>query len=221
MFYSAETRWFFEGAVDTAVERWIFSGGLYTEQGERQDEYILLPGCEVAGAKYREGNFELKVATSAAREFALGDTIAGRRETWVKWSRPYAGITGEVVVMREDERWAFVRKRRVLRLFSLESMAVEEVAYGGPWLSAGCQVERTIVSVILRNAPDGPPLENDWSNAAAWWTLGLEAFGNPAEIESNLDRMLDYFETDAPGAQLPREASMSYPAWLATLANRA
>jgi hypothetical protein len=214
MFHSAEARWFFRGNASAGADAWITSGGLGTDQGQRTDAYIVLPGCYTAGVKFRAGNFEVKAATSVSRDFALGDSVAGRRETWVKWSRP----SDDPAVMRENERWAFVNKRRVLRLFSLEPAAVEEADYGGPWLAAGCQVERTLISVILRGAPDGPPQDDDWSDSEAWWTLGFEAFGQSNEIEGHLDRMLEYFRADAPDIKLPREASMSYPAWLARLA---
>lgn len=217
MLHSAEARWFFHGNVDTDIERWITTGSLSSDQGARTDKYIVLPGCRSAGVKFREGNFEVKASTSARRDFALGDDIAGQRETWVKWSRPSADAAVEPAAMRGDEQWAFVHKRRMLRLFSLDGAAVREAAFGGPWLAAGCQVERTVASVILRGAREGPPLEDDWANAAAWWTFGFEAFGDPDEIERHLDRMLDYFRTDAPCVRLPLEASMSYPAWLAAL----
>jgi hypothetical protein len=214
MFYSAEARWFFRGDLDARVEAWITSGGLAADQGERTDQYIVLPGCHFAGVKFREGNFEVKAATSPSRDFSLGNTVAGSRETWVKWSRP----SSDTGAMRDDEQWAFVRKRRKLRLFSLESTTVEERPYAGPWLSAGCQVERTLVTAMLRSAPDGPPTARDWRGIETGWTLGFEAFGDPDKIDGHLDRMLEYFVADAADVRLPREASMAYPAWLATLA---
>ena len=214
MLYSAETRWFFRGDVDAHVEAWITAGGMTSEQAERTDEYIVLPGCRTAGVKFREGNFEVKAATSPSRDFSLGKTIAGSRETWVKWSRP----SNDTGAMRDDERWAFVRKRRKLRLFSLESTTPEEKPCDGPWLSAGCQGERTLVTAVLRGAADGPPTDRVWEGVQAWGTIGFEAFGEPAETEGHLDRMLEYFVEDAPDIRLPHGASMAYPAWLAALA---
>ena len=213
MFYSAETRWFFRGHVDAGLEAWITSGGLASDQGERTDDYIVLPGCRSVGVKFREGRFEVKAATSASRDFAFGNTLAGSRETWVKWSRP----SNDAGAMRDGERWAFIHKRRVLRLFSLESEDVVEKACGGPWLAAGCQVERTYLRAILRSAPDGRPRDDDWRDSDTWWTIGFEAFGQPAEIDSHLDRMLEFFAADAANIRLPREASMAYPTWLAGL----
>ncbi len=120
--------------------------------------------------------------------------------------------------MRDGEQWAFIHKRRVLRLFSLESEDVEEKVCGGPRLAAGCQVERTQLSAILRSALDGRPRDDDWRDSDTWWTIGFEAFGRPAEIDGHLDRMLEFFAVDAANIRLPREASMAYPAWLAELA---
>lgn len=211
IFRSAEARWFFRGNADPGAEAWITSGRQASKQGERIDEYVLLPGCRSVGVKLREGRFEVKAATSASREFTLGSRITGRCQTWVKWSRP----SNDKAAMQDDEQWAFVRKRRVLRIFSLASATVEEMTYGGPLLAAGCQVERTNLALILRRAPDGPPRDEDWEDSENWWTFGFEAFGRPDRIEGHLDRMLDYFAGDSAGITLPREASMSYPAWLA------
>lgn len=217
MFHSAEARWFFRGDVDAHVEAWITAGGMTSEQAERTDEYIVLPGSRSAGVKFREGNFEVKAATSPSRDFSLGKMIAGSRETWVKWSRP----SSDTGAMHDDELWAFVRKRRKLRLFSLESETIEEKPHDGPWLAAGCQVERALVNAVLRSAADGPPTDRDWLGVDAWWTVGFEAFGRTGEIDGHLDRMLEYFVADAPDIHLPREASMAYPAWLAKLADGA
>ena len=71
---------------------------------------------------------------------------------------------------------------------------------------------------MLRGAADGPPTARDCQGIQAWWTIGFEAFGEPAETEGHLDRMLEYFVEDAPDIRLPHGASMAYPAWLAALA---
>ena len=201
MYDSCEVRWFFPGDASTAAERWIAAGEHSTQQAERTDRYLVLPGCDTAGIKVREGNFEIKARISPAEAITWNESIAGFRDAWVKWSRELHDLRGLANHPRDDETWVDVSKQRCVRLFSFESGSPVEVAPGGPWLSAGCLVEKSIVRAA----------EEDY------WSFCFEAFGKPDALIGHLDTMVHYVAAEEPSLELPLSASMSYPAWLSSL----
>jgi hypothetical protein len=209
MFRSAEIRWFFEGEGNAALEQRILQSEMADRQPARLDDYLLLPGCTSTGVKIREGRFEIKARTSPSQLQRYSGRVAGYRNSWVKWSRAIPGTQDFPRCARDDERWVAVKKRRVLRLFSLENAQPVETAARGPILSAGCQVEYSQIEV----RPDGAQA------AAAWWSFSLEAFGKPGTETGNLDATAHHICDDGFEFLLPEEASMSYPAWLQRVAN--
>lgn len=201
MYFSGETRWFFPGPASDAAERWITAGEHSAQQAERTDRYLVLPGCDAAGIKIREGKFEIKARTSPPEAVAWGGTIAGFRDTWVKWSRDLSDFGERAASPRDGETWIDVCKKRRVRLFSLESGSPVETTPGGPWLATGCMVEKSVVRAA----------SNDY------WSFCFEAFGEPDTLITHLDTMVRHVAAEAPSLELPQDASMSYPAWLATL----
>jgi hypothetical protein len=201
MYHSGEVRWFFPGPVSAAAERWIAAGEHSTRQAARTDRYLVLPGCDTAGIKLREGNFEIKARTSSPEAMTWSESIAGFRDTWVKWSRDLQDLGAPGTHPRDGETWIDVSKQRRVRLFSLESGSPVEVAPGGPWLSAGCLVEQSVVRVAAQD----------------YWSFCFEAFGQPDALISHLDTTVHYVAAEEPSLELPLTASRSYPAWLSTL----
>ncbi len=214
LFRSAEIRWFFPGTPDAAVDAWVRQGGLAKDMPERTDRYLVLPGCTTVGIKIREGRFEIKARTGSREAASYGPDVSGYRDSWVKWSRVVDGMDHLADQASDEERWAYVRKRRTLRLLSLEG-GVPEDAEPGKWLQGGgCQVERSKLAVIVRSAQDEPPTDRDWQSATRWWSVSLEAFGEPGSELSNLDTAAAYVFRDGPPVALAEQASMAYPRWL-------
>jgi hypothetical protein len=203
VYFSGEARWFFRGAAPGTAESWLPSEGLATAQDPRTDRYLVLPGCATVGIKVREGNFEVKAQTSPSKPVIYTDAVAGFCNTWVKWSRSLDDLAGIARDARDDERWVRIRKQRTVRLFSLESGKPEEVAYGGPWLAAGCQVEKTDIEVL--------------PGADRWWSFSFEAFGEPAQLLRNLDLTVRHVANENAAISLRKDDSMSYPEWLSAL----
>ena len=52
---------------------------------ERNDDYLLLPGCDTVGVKQRQGKLEVKALVAGPSPFSLG-AVVGRLDQWVKWS---------------------------------------------------------------------------------------------------------------------------------------
>lgn len=207
MYHSGEIRWFFRGESPRDVKRWFEAGGLGRSEPERTDEYLLLPGCETASVKLRDGKFEIKACAQAPARVEYAHDICGLRDTWVKWSSSAGDVDRfrEQFVRAEDD-WASVTKRRHLRLFSLESGTPFEIAVGESWLSRGCQVELTNIEVR--------PAGEERSRAAGWWSLSFESFGNTETLLESLDLVVPAFFVEAPPVTLNLESSFSYPAWL-------
>jgi hypothetical protein len=207
MLASAEVRWFFRGDPPVEMGEWFRDGELWTQQPDRIDEYLVLPGCSTTGIKLREGRLEVKVQTEGpvATEYPGG--VRGHRDGWVKWSRS-VGIAERVraFLRAGDERWVRVRKDRALRGFSLDGASHDgdprEVDAGGERPRRGCGVEITEVRVLA-------PAES------TWWTLGLEGFDDGGGAAECLDRVARFFFAgEPPPCALDLESSRSYAAWL-------
>ncbi|MBT8108991.1 MAG: hypothetical protein KJP17_12180 [Gammaproteobacteria bacterium] len=209
VFRSAEIRWFFEGEGNVAIEQRLLQSQLAERQPARVDEYLLLPGCTSTGVKTREGRLEIKSQTRPSELQRYSERVTGYRDSWIKWSRAIPGTAGLPGCSDDDERWLPVKKRRALRLYSLEGAQPVETAPGGPLLGAGCQVEYSQIEVSAGGA----------HAAAAWWSFSLEAFGQPGSAEDNLDATAHHIFAGEFEFSLPAKASMSYPTWLQRVAN--
>lgn len=208
MLRSAEVRWFFPGAWPDEVRRWFGAGRQLEAEGEREDRYLLFPECETVGVKLREGKLEVKARVSGPGPFAVADGVRGRTDQWVKWSFASEGLQTLTGDLLRSGRWVGVRKERYLRKYSVDSGQVEEVPpRQKPLPVSGCNVELTAVGV------DAEP--------ASWYSLGFEAFGNPAGLAGTLEEAVrSFFAVNGgmPGVTLSERESLNYPAWLATLA---
>ena len=182
---------------------WFAAGSMGVSAPERTDDYLLLPGCSTTSVKLREGRFEVKVITGEPEALTWSETIAGTRDTWVKWSRMVSdpGTLGELTG-GDDARWARIAKQRGLRLVSLDGAAPAEIQPGTTTLDNGCQFEltRVILDVNGRQEP--------------WWSFSFEAFGQPGDIERNLETGMHFVLRSPPPVELPKDRSMSYPLWL-------
>ena len=106
MFRSGEMRWFFRGELPPAASDWFASDGYAKPEPARVDDYLLLPACDTASVKLREGRFEVKAQTGAPQAANYEHGIAGYRDTWVKWSGKVGdpGLLVELFI-REEDRW--------------------------------------------------------------------------------------------------------------------
>lgn len=207
MFQSGEVRWFFRGKAAVELHRWFETGGCGRDEPERTDDYLLLPGCEAAGVKLRDGRLEIKARTSSPTRTEFTGGIGGWCDTWVKWSSHAGNVTRfRSQIVRPEDNWLSVTKKRYLRLFSLESDEPAEIAVGQSWLSRGCQVELTDIGV-RPSGQEGKP-------AAAWWSLSFESFGQSDTLLESLDLVVPVFFVEAPPVTLDYDSSYSYPAWL-------
>jgi hypothetical protein len=217
-----EVRWFCGGLLaerGSGLEAWFRARPKYHSGGKpapiawvpeppawRQDCYLVVPGHDDMGIKWREARLEIK-----GREAALGDRvfapgIEGRCERWLKWS--YAGEAierrfGSLFRERAPNSIVTVEKRRLQRHLALDpSGAVVEV---GP----GDERERGIDVELAQVRIAGTP-------CAPHWSLAFEAF--PSDIPSErFAQVVSRFLEGCPALPLSADRSMSYPRWLLDL----
>jgi hypothetical protein len=170
----------------------------------RQDRYLLVPGHDDMGIKWREGRLEIK-----GREATLGPTefapaIDGVCERWLKWS--YAGAAIERRFLRLFQGGAgdgvvLVEKRRLQRHLRVKrSGAVVEVDRAGA-RRRGVDIE--LAQIRLPGAP-GPGLH---------WSLGFEAFPSD-QMAARFAEIVAGFLEGCAALPLRADRSMSYPRWL-------
>ncbi len=201
MLHSAEVRWFDAGAIPTEVQAW-FCGGQTLAPEIRTDRYLRFEGCETVGVKIRQGNFEIKALRGATESVRYADSVTGRADCWVKWSYSQPPVEAWVQALLADSRgWVEIGKRRLLRKFSLDKGAVEEVA-ATERPQEGCNFELTEIS----------------SSGALWWSLAFEAFGDPARVWENLRlTAVGLFAQSPPPLLLDTTRSCAYPVFLNAL----
>ena len=202
MFVSGEIRWFLRGRLPADVAEWFGSSGLSVDEADRVDDYLFLPGCTTTGIKFRDGRFEVKSNLVPSVPATYPHEVGGLKGAWIKWSREARdarALRNELV--SDEDTWVSVRKRRRLRLFSLDNGCVEEVRPGVARLAEGCQIE--LSSVRCQGEVD-------------WWSLSLESFGTTNGVLENLDDVARHFFRTEPPLRLNQQDSMSYPVWLLT-----
>lgn len=222
MYHSGETRWYFEGILPGDIRDWFESSGNGSVEAERTDEYLLLPGCESTSIKVREGRFEVNAITRSPQPTTYTNNVAGYQDAWVKWSRKAPNLSAfRKMISDAEDRWAFVRKGRYLRKFSLDEGAPAEVNAATDRPDRGCQVEATSIRAIVSRI-DAPPMESDWSLASPWWSLSLESFaphttGITETVIADLSQVANHFFRTEPPCNLGILSSLSYPVWLSKL----
>ena len=213
-FASREIRWFFEGPLSDflALEDWFCrcapfqkadDAGTPKWQPRRADEpdvYLLLPGQEDMGIKWREGLLQIKglVESLGQREFLARHV--GTVERWIKWSyrelpEGYADLFASPAV-----EIVAVHKVRALRLLDLAPDRPIEVS-PDTWLDVGMTVELTRIVVGDRD----------------YCSLGFEAFPDPVIAPAIFDDTVAAFLYELAEPLLGGAQSMSYPAWLHNL----
>ena len=213
IFTSIEVRWFFDGGVAAHAElrRW-FEADSGTEWRSRldgePDVYLLLPGAEDMGIKWREGLLQVKGRAAADGIQAFGSRHAGVVERWIKWS--YAGMPDGYRRLFIDDSTGIervsVRKTRALRLLDVApgTGGITEVP-PGTLLEHGIAVELT----DLR------------AGDVSCTSLGFEAFPDVAAMRSRFTDAVAGFLQSLGSPVLDTRRSLSYPAFLNRLASAA
>lgn len=213
---SHEVRWFFEGDVSQheSLKSWfettsplkkapdvgppVWKGRL----GDQPDVYLLVPGSDDMGIKWRESELQIKGRASSLGTHVFCGRHQGAVERWMKWSyarmpEPYqelfapASPSGLVT--------ASVRKTRALRKVRLDTMTGEAHEVDAKaYIDRGLGFELTDLEVFGK----------------AYCSLAFEAFPNDSAIDGAFHRAVEAFLAELTAPVLTAAQSRSYPAWL-------
>jgi hypothetical protein len=194
---TAEIRWFWPGRPPSAFADWFTaagpSWGSANDSRTRVDEYLRDHAQTRLGIKKRGGgaSIEIKGLISTRATVLELAGCACPVGLWGKWSSHFALDQGALIK---------VSKQRWMRRFRVGPASVTDVsaAESGARLS-GCDAELTLL--------EGP-------DAASWWTLGFEAFGDFDQLEADLVATVANLARRSPPPLRGGEAT-SYPGWLA------
>ena len=210
-FTSREVRWFFEGplSLNSALRDWFFDCAPFgrgdgvtapawrPRRNDEPDIYLLLPGRENMGIKWREGLLQVKGLVAGVGERAFCERHAGSVERWIKWS--YDSLPAEYAALftATGVTTASVGKTRALRLVDLAPPSPVEVD-PETIVKVGMGVELTQIVVEDREH----------------CSLGFEAFPDERLTEAMFATAVEVFLESLVEIRLDAERSMSYAAWL-------
>jgi hypothetical protein len=214
-----EVRWFFEGALEDTgrgVAAW-FEAKAPPSRGQpapmawdprspawRQDRYLLIPGHDDMGIKWREGRLEIKGREADLGTRVFAPAIEGRCERWLKWS--YAGdrIAARIRPLFQGEGDAaatlLVEKRRRRRLLRVDDQGETMAVAPDEPRRRGVDVELTRIGLPARGEEH--------------WSLAFEAFPGDRDMAAALVPIVARFLEDYPALPLAEDRSMGYPRWL-------
>jgi hypothetical protein len=192
-----EVRWIRAGPVPEAMFGWLGPFADWIEQ--REDRYLADPSVPELGVKIKGGiELDLKAFRGSPGELAVPGGGRGLLEVWEKWRFPLDAISLPSV---DGSGWFAIRKVRRRRSFHLAEGRLVERPVSEAELP-GCSVELTEFDV----------------GGEMWWTLALEAGGDPDALERSLRATAEsLFRDPLPdGLRLDLRDSMSYARWLGT-----
>ena len=145
--------------------------------------------------------FEVKAIRGAAQVINLPSGVAGRADSWVKWSHPTSAFDQLPTLVGNESTWVPTRKRRLLRRFSMDQDSLQENPIDEP-PTAGCNIDLVDLDTV-----DG-----------AWWTLGFESFGQATDLRFQLGAVTtSWFDRRPPPVPFRVTSSIAYPTWVAGL----
>jgi hypothetical protein len=213
---SHEVRWFFEGKAHQheALKRWFEtiapmqkSPGVrppvwQSRLKDQPDVYLLVPGSDDMGIKWREGELQIKGRVSSLGTQVFCGRHQGIVERWIKWSYAHIPASYQRLFVAGKETGlvtAAVRKTRAVRKVRLDTLTgtAEEVeAQTG--VDRGLGVELTELEVAGK----------------AYCSLAFEAFPNDSTMDTAFTEAVEAFVDGLTACDLTAASSQSYPAFL-------
>lgn len=211
-FSSLEVRWFFDGSDGErdAMARWFEEcspvgrsddvGAVEWKgrKGDEPDTYLLLPGYEDMGIKWREGALQIKGLVSDVGPASYGGHHEGRVQRWIKWSFSDVPANLRTLFRDEDRTLVPVAKTRAVRLVEIENAGDYIEVPSSKWIRQGIAFEMT-------------DLELDGEH---FHTIAFEAFPDSDSLRKHFDHVVAGFLAGLEAPDLDLARSMSYPAWL-------
>ena len=213
---SHEVRWFFEGKADQheSLKRWFEttapiqkrSGvGPLVWKGRLEDQpdvYLLVPGSDDMGIKWREGELQIKGRVASLGSQVFCGRHQGNVERWIKWSYANLPASYQRLFVAEQETefmTVSVRKTRALRKVRLHTLTgqAEEVD-AEVFIDRGLGLELTELEIAGK----------------AYCSLAFEAFPNDSAMDAAFTEAVEAFVDGLTAFDLTAASSQSYPAFL-------
>lgn len=212
---SHEVRWFFEGKVQqhASLQQWFETTTPFPKrpgvgppvwQGRRDDQpdvYLLVPGSDDMGIKWREGELQIKGRVSSLGSQVFCGRHQGNVERWIKWS--YASLPASYQRLFVAEETALVtvsvRKTRALRKVRLGRLSgkAEEVD-AKRFIDRSLRFELTELEIAGK----------------AYCSLAFEAFPNDSAMDTAFTEAVEALVDGLTAFDLTAACSQSYPAFL-------
>jgi hypothetical protein len=216
---SHEVRWFFDGTATQheSLKRWFETimpipqrpgVGPLVWQGRLDDQpdvYLLVPGSDDMGIKWREGELQMKGRASSLGTQVFCGRHQGVVERWIKWSYAHMPAAYHRLFTAEQESGlvtAAVRKMRALRKVRLDMLTgqMQEVdAQTG--VDRGLGIELTNLEVAGK----------------AYCSLAFEAFPDDSAMGAAFTEVVEAFLDGLTAVALTAAHSRSYPAFLSSI----
>lgn len=203
MFTSIEMRWFYPGAVPSAVQEWWSGDSLGKPSDaaeEREDLYLYTtPMCEYLNMKLRQGRIEVKWRKAELGLLQFGDRCQGKLEKWVKWMcEDSASDRITPAAVSSEDPWIAVQKKRSQRLYKLSHDTPLTLTPIDEPTDGSCSVEVTTLHL----------------QDSQWWSLAFDVFGEYVSIQAKIQPAIAFIFKNFPDIELNLDRSFGYPKWL-------
>lgn len=215
-FASHEVRWFFEGEASQheTLKRWFETFAPIPRNpdvglppwknrlDDQPDVYLIVPGSDDMGIKWREGELQIKGCISSLGTQVFCGRHQGEIERWVKWSYASIPIAYQRLFLSEKEtglETVSVRKTRALRNVRIDTLTGKPQEVGSEAIvDRGIGFEFTDLEV----------------GGKAYCSLAFEAFPDDSAIDAAFTRVVEAFLDGLVEIDLTSAQSRSYPSWL-------
>jgi hypothetical protein len=216
---SQEVWWFFDGTATQheSLKRWFETivpipqrpgVGPLVWQGRLDDQpdvYLLVPGSDDMGIKWREGELQMKGRASSLGTQVFCGRHQGVVERWIKWSYTHMPAAYHRLFPAEQESGlvtAAVRKTRALRKVRLDTLTgqMQEVD-AKTFVDRGLGIELTDLEAVGK----------------AYCSLAFEAFPDDSAMSAAFTEVVEAFLDGLTAVALAAAHSRSYPAFLGSV----
>lgn len=201
-----EVRWFIPGAMPDAVSGWFLQvlpgHGKRNRARTREDVYLLMPGRNDIGLKFRRNKLQLKLRCDYRPFSALEGRVAGVETDWERHSWAYDNNAYDLALAFSgssgEGRKVAVSKKRRQKIFDLGPA-------GDPLpVSPGHKVPAPILVEVTELSFPG----------FSGWSLGLDVVDPGTVPRGRLRQAAAALLKDFPALPLKQEDSLDYMALL-------
>lgn len=200
---TSEVRWFISGEIPPAVTDWfvrILPGDRQDGTLAREDIYLLVPGRDDIGLKFRNDKIQLKLRRDRRPFSVLGGRVSGMETEWERHSWTYDNRANDLAQAfsgqaGEGRRVAVLKKRRQ-KIYDLGPEGDPRPLAPDDQVSAPVLIEVTEIAFA----------------GYSGWSLGLDVVDPETAVLGRLQQAVAGLLQDFPALPLKHSDSLDYPA---------